>query len=203
MKLNIEKVISFLYLVCIVWVIGLFSATSFVLLYKIFSGSYLFGIDSIFSILDNVTFVFFAIPLFLIFKIIFWRKNKKYLNKENINKTSKLLKRISYLIVLAFVLMFLIYINFSNPSFSSNYNFDLANSFWFILRDFANLIIFPLIFIFFAFNFLKDKDVDRRNRNLFDLIWTMTFSLLIVNFTKLIAFIIYDCEIVIYHLIKI
>lgn len=202
MKVNIEKIISFLYLACIIWIVGLFFATSITLIYKIFSGNYLFGVDSVFSVLDNVAFIYFTVPLFLIFKIIFWRKNKRNLDKKNVNQTSKNIKKISYLVVLVFILVIFVYANFSNPSLVSDYNFHSIDSLWMFIRDFVNLIIFPILLIFFAINFLTSKDIDQKNHNLLDLVLFMIFAPILVNFTKTIAFIAYDCELVIYYFIK-
>jgi hypothetical protein len=202
MKISVEKIIGFLYLACIFWIVGIFFTTSVALIYKIFYGNYIFGVNTVFSVLDQVIFVFLTIPLFFILKIIFWRKNKNYFNKISVNTTSKKLKKFSILIIAAFILTIFIYINFSNPSFSADYNFHIIDSFWMIMRNFMNLVVFPIILIFFSLNFIKDKDVNRRNQNLSDLILVMTFSLILINFTKLIAFIAYDCEIILYHFIK-
>lgn len=180
---KLEKVIFGFY--------GLFIAANILYLVRT-----IFALDPIgASMFNPFFFAFFSIPIFAVLKIIYKRKYRGQILKNYQNIFTRRLKFVGIVIFISAIIIFIAFANILNNNLDTNYNDTPITSIYLMLSDLSK-VLWPILFTAFALNFQKKRDINDRNQNLKNLVWSTVFFGLLIPFSKTIGLFFYDLELV-------
>lgn len=173
---------------------ALFVVASIIFLFAIFILKGSLGI----YLYNTLDFALLGIPIFTILKILYKKKYKEIIKKDYQNIFTRRLKYVGMIIFFSAIIIFITYANILNKNLETNYSETYKTpitTIYLIINDLSR-IIWPIVFMLFAINYFRNKDINDRYQNLKNLAWTCLFFGLLIPFCKTIGLIIYDLELV-------